>query len=83
VAYRLGLLYQQEGDLDRSMQKLRPLLLQKIEPGSGVDKADVYFHLAEMHLGKNEKPKALSMIERGLQANPDHGGCKALKEQLK
>lgn len=83
VAYRLGLLYQQDGDLDRAMQKLRPLLLQKIEPASGVDKADVYFHLAEMHVAKNEKPKALSMIERGLQANPDHGGCKALKEQLK
>ena len=83
VAYRLGLLYQQEGDVERSMQKLRPLLLQKIDPASGIDKADVYFHLAEMHVGKNEKPKALSMIERGLQANPDHGGCKALKEQLK
>ena len=83
VAYRLGRLFQLEGDLERAMQKLRPLLLQKIEPQSGVDKADVYFHLAEMHVAKNEKPKALLMIERGLQANPDHGGCKALKEQLK
>ena len=83
VAYRLGLLYQQDGEIDRAMQKLRPLLLQKIEPASGVDRADVYFHLAEMHLAKNEKPKALSMIERGLQANPDHAGCKALREQWK
>ncbi|MBI4914677.1 MAG: tetratricopeptide repeat protein [Acidobacteria bacterium] len=83
VAYRLGLLYKKEGDSERAGQKLRPLLLQKIEPSSGVDKADVYFHLAELHVAKGEKPKALSMIDRGLQASPQHEGLKALKEKVK
>jgi hypothetical protein len=70
-------------DLERAGQKLRPLLLQKIEPSSGIDKADIYFHLAEMHVEKGEKPKALSMIDRGLQANANHAGLKGLKESLK
>jgi tetratricopeptide (TPR) repeat protein len=83
VAYRLGLLYKKEGDAERAGQKLRPLLLQKIEPAAGVDKADVYFHLAEIHVDKGEKPKALSMIDRGLQASPGHEGLKSLKEKVK
>jgi hypothetical protein len=48
-----------------------------------VDKADIYFHLAEIHIEKGEKPKALSMIDRGLQANAGHEGLKGLKEKLK
>jgi tetratricopeptide (TPR) repeat protein len=83
VAFRLGMLYHREKDVERSMQKLRPLLLQKFEPSSGVDKADIYWRLAEMHLEKGEKPKALSMIDRGLQANPNHEGLKALRDSLK
>ena len=83
VAYRLGLLYKKEGDTDRAGQKLRPLLLQKIDASSGIDKADVYFHLAEIHVAKGEKPKAKSMIDRGLQANAEHEGLKGLKDQVK
>jgi tetratricopeptide (TPR) repeat protein len=83
VAYRLGLLYKKEKDGERAGQKLRPLLLQKIDAASGVDKADIYFHLAEIHIEKGEKPKALSMIDRGLQANAGHEGLKGLKEKLK
>jgi tetratricopeptide (TPR) repeat protein len=83
VAFRLGRLYYQDKDIERSMQKLRPLLLQKIEPETGIDKAEVYCLLARMHQEKGEKPKALSMVERGLQANPEHEGCKTLRGELK
>lgn len=76
AAFELGRLYFRRKNHEKAGQRLRPLLLQKIEADSGVDKADVYWMLAQIHIEKGEKPKAISMLERGLQANPDHAGCK-------
>jgi tetratricopeptide (TPR) repeat protein len=82
VNFSLGALYEKQGDTERAMKILRPLLLQNLD-SAGIDKADVYFMLGRMHVAKGEDKKAINMLDRGLAANPGHAEMKALLAELK
>ena len=79
----LGLLCLQTGDLDRAQKTFRALLLQRLEPGVGLTKADVYAHLGETLSLLEDKPKAISMLERALESDRGHARAAALLAQLR
>ena len=79
----LGLLCLQTGDLDRAQKTFRALLLQRLEPGVGLTKADVYAHLGETLSLQGDKPKAIGMLERALESDRQHARAAALLAQLR
>jgi tetratricopeptide (TPR) repeat protein len=74
----LALLCKRTGDLDRAQKSLRALLLQRLDASSGITKADIYFHLADVHVKQGDPSKARAMLERALEADPKHADAKAL-----
>ncbi|MEZ4391246.1 MAG: tetratricopeptide repeat protein [Polyangiales bacterium] len=79
----LGLICLRLGDLERAQKTFRALLLQRLDGSAGITKADVYFHLGETLTRQGDKPKAISMVERALEADRGHAGAAALLESLK
>ncbi len=75
----LGRLYAQQQQWEDARRIYRSMLLQNLDPASGVSKADVYLALGDIHERLNEGPKALGMYERGLELDPAHA---ALKQAL-
>ena len=53
----LGKLTHAQGDLDRAQKSFRALLLQKLEPSSGIQKADVYYYLGDIAARQDDKRK--------------------------
>jgi tetratricopeptide (TPR) repeat protein len=70
----LGRLYMQAQDWEKARRIYRSMLLQNLDPNSGVTRADVYQHLGEIHEKLGEGPKAVGMYERGLELDPNHPG---------
>jgi predicted O-linked N-acetylglucosamine transferase (SPINDLY family) len=66
----LGLLAFAAGDMKKSQQMFRALLLQKFEGETPISKAEVFYHLALIHEKLGEGPKALQMAERAVQTDP-------------
>lgn len=83
VLKALGTVALQVEDLKRAMQMFRALLLQKLEADSPITKAEVFFHLAEVHNKQGEKPKAIQMLERAIQADDNLTAAKDLLAELK
>lgn len=83
VLRALGLVAIKVDDLKKAMQMFRALLLQKLEADSPITKAEVFFHLAEIHAKQGEKPKAIQMLERALQADDKLESAKQLLSELK
>ncbi len=83
VLKALGLVAIQVDDLKKAMQMFRALLLQKLEADSPITKAEVFFHLGEIHAKQNEKPKAIQMLERAIQADDKLERAKQLMAELK
>ncbi|MGB5694044.1 MAG: tetratricopeptide repeat protein, partial [Polyangiales bacterium] len=79
----LGRLTHANGDLDRAQKSFRALLLQKLEPESGIQKADVYFYLGDIAAKQDDPRKAVTMLERALAEDPSHEQASALLSQLK
>jgi tetratricopeptide (TPR) repeat protein len=79
----LGLLCLETGDLDRAQKTFRALLLQRLEPGIGLTKADVYAYLGETLLLQGDKPKAIGMLERALESERQHARATGLLAQLR
>ena len=61
-------------DWEKARRIYRSMLLQNLDPNSGVTRADVYLHLGEIHEKLGEGPKAVGMYERGLELDPNHAG---------
>lgn len=78
----LGELSLELGDFKRAQQMYRALLLQKLEPGGSMTKAEVFCQLALVHHRLGETPKAQQMLDRALQADPDLTAAHDLREQL-
>lgn len=78
----LALMALRNNDRARAQKSLRALLLQKLSPEDGITKADVYFHLADLHAKQREASKAKAMINRALSEDPEHAQAKALQAQL-
>jgi len=79
----LGKLTHGSGDLDRAQKSFRALLLQKLEPDSGIQKADVYYYLGDIAAKQDDARKAITMLERALAEDADHEQASALLAQLK
>jgi tetratricopeptide (TPR) repeat protein len=70
----LGRMYMHHADWEKARRIYRSMLLQNLDPASGVTRADVYLHLGEIHEKLGEGPKAVGMYERGLELDPNHAG---------
>jgi tetratricopeptide (TPR) repeat protein len=79
----LGKLCHSQGDLDRAQKTFRALLLQKLDGGVGITKADVYFYLGDIAAKQGDKTKAVSMLERAVAEQSDHPTARQLLTQLK
>jgi tetratricopeptide (TPR) repeat protein len=79
----LGKLTHANGDLDRAQKSFRALLLQKLEPDSGIRKADVYYYLGDIAVKQDDRHKAITMLERALAEDAGHEQASALLTQLK
>jgi Tfp pilus assembly protein PilF len=66
VLKELGDVSIQAGDLKKAQQMFRALLLQKLEAGGPITKAQVFASLGDVHLRLGEKEKAAQMLERAL-----------------
>ncbi len=83
VLVKLGDVALETGDFKKAQQMFRALLLQRLEEGSPITKAEVFFKIGETHLRLDERPKAKQMFERAVQADPDHVAAKARLEELR
>ena len=83
VLKALGLVAIQLDDLKKAMQMFRALLLQKLEGDTPITKAEVFYHLGEIHMKLGEKPKALQMLERAIQTDDKLESAKKLLAELK
>ena len=79
----LGKLTHANGDLDRAQKSFRALLLQKLEPDSGIQKADVYYYLGDIAAKQDDERKAITMLERALAEDRGHEQASELLAQLK
>ena len=79
----LGKLTHANGDLDRAQKSFRALLLQKLEPDSGIQKADVYYYLGDIAAKQDDARKAVTMLERALAEDASHDQAAQLLAQLK
>ena len=57
------------GELKRAQQMLRALLLQKLDAKSPITKAEVFFRLGIVHQRMDDKPKAITYLERSIQTD--------------
>jgi tetratricopeptide (TPR) repeat protein len=78
----LGRLCLSKGDLDRAQKTYRALLLQKLGPDSGIDKADVYYSLGEISFKQDDKVKAKAMLERAIAEGGKHDKARELLDKL-
>jgi tetratricopeptide (TPR) repeat protein len=68
----LGEAYLALEDWNAARGVYRSMLLQNLE-GAGVRKAEIFLNLGRVHEALGERAKAISMFERGLVLEPDHG----------
>jgi tetratricopeptide (TPR) repeat protein len=72
-----------EGYLDRAQKTFRALLLQKLEDGSPITKAEVFYYLGEISHRQNDDKKAIQMLERSLDNDKNLAIAKDLLAKLK
>lgn len=82
VLTELGDVALQAGDVKKAQQMYRALLLQKLEAGSPISKAEVFTRLGRTHVALNESQKAKQMFERALQADPNFTEAKTALADL-
>lgn len=83
VLSALGKMSLEVDDLKRAQQMFRALLLQKLEGDSPMTKAEVFYYLGLVHHRLDEKPKAVQMLERAIQTDPELSVAQELLAQLK
>lgn len=79
----LGELTIETGDFKRAQQMFRALLLQKLDAASPITKGEVYYYLGLVHHRLNENDKAVQMLDRAVQAEPQLTVAVQLLQQLK
>lgn len=82
VLSSLGLLSYQEGDFDQAMKVFRGLLLQRTQSET-LRKSDIYYLMGDIYMQQDDARRALSMFQRGLEADKTHEDCARMVEQLK
>jgi tetratricopeptide (TPR) repeat protein len=66
----LGVLAFEANDLDRAQKTFRALLLQRLDPASGISKGEVFYYLGEISAKQGDRAKALQMFERAVENDP-------------
>ncbi len=66
----LGVLAFEANDLDRAQKTFRALLLQRLDPTSGISKGEVFYYLGEISAKQGDRAKALQMFERAIENDP-------------
>lgn len=83
VLKQLGEVALDVGDMKKAQQMFRALLLQRLDAGSPITKAEVFMRLGQVHGKLGEKAKAIQMLERAVQADASLAEAKTLLEELK
>ena len=79
----LGVLAIEIGDLDRAQKTFRALLLQRLDAQSGITKGEVFYYLGEISMKQGDKAKAVQMLERAVENDPNLARAKAMLAELK
>jgi tetratricopeptide (TPR) repeat protein len=79
----LGVLAIETNDLERAQKTFRALLLQKLEPGAGISKGEVFTYLGEISLKQGDKVKAVQMLERAVENEPGLARARQMLTELK
>jgi tetratricopeptide (TPR) repeat protein len=79
----LGMLSLETNDLERAQKTFRALLLQKLDASSGISKGEVFLRLGEISNKQGDKPKAIQMLERAIENDPQLAQAKAMLAELK
>src|SRR5690606_22086997 len=83
VLKQLGEVALEVGDMKKAQQMFRALLLQRLDPGSPITKAQVFMRLGQVHAKLGEKSKAIQMLERALQSDASLSEAEAQLAELK
>ncbi len=83
VLKQLGEVALDVGDMKKAQQMFRALLLQRLDAGSPITKAEVFMRLGQVHGKLGEKSKAIQMLERAIQADASLTQAKTLLDELK
>ncbi|MGD0525037.1 MAG: tetratricopeptide repeat protein [Polyangiaceae bacterium] len=79
----LGVLAYETNDLDRAQKTFRALLLQRLDPSSGISKGEVFYYLGEISAKQGDRAKAVQMFERAVENDPALDRAKAKLSELK
>jgi tetratricopeptide (TPR) repeat protein len=79
----LGILAIETGDLDRALKTFRALLLQRLDANSPISKGEVFFYLGQISMKQGDKAKAVQMLERAVENDPQLARAKAMLAELK
>jgi tetratricopeptide (TPR) repeat protein len=79
----LGVLALETNDLDRAQKTFRALLLQRLDAHSGISKGEVFYYLGEISMKQGDKAKAVQMLERAVENEPNLARAKAMLSDLK
>jgi tetratricopeptide (TPR) repeat protein len=79
----LGVLAFETNDLERAQKTFRALLLQRLDPNSGISKGEVFYYLGEISAKQGDRLKAVQMFERAIENDPALESARAKLTELK
>jgi tetratricopeptide (TPR) repeat protein len=79
----LGRLALDVNDLERAQKTFRALLLQRLDVKAPITKAEVFFYLGDISNRQGEKQKAIQMLERAVENDPNLDKAKNMLATLK
>ncbi len=79
----LGVLAFETNDLERAQKTFRALLLQRLDPSSGISKGEVFYYLGEISAKQGDRLKAVQMFERAIENDPALESARAKLTELK
>jgi tetratricopeptide (TPR) repeat protein len=79
----LGVLALETNDLDRAQKTFRALLLQRLDAQSGISKGEVFYYLGEISMKQGDKAKAVQMLERAVENEPNLTRARQMLSELK
>lgn len=82
VLTQLGEVALAAGDMKKAQQMFRALLLQRLDEGAPISKAQVFLRLGQIHEKLGEGPKARQMYERAVQTDPNFEEAKRALQTL-
>ncbi|GAB4566919.1 MAG: hypothetical protein Tsb0020_19040 [Haliangiales bacterium] len=78
----LGRIYLARELWEKARRVYRSMVLQNLDPESGITKAQVYFNLGRIHMALEQPKKAKGMFQRGLELEPDNPDILAALQSL-